>query len=355
MVSLGLGPGLGLSGANGAWFANAGLAMADAADGVSRQPAFIADFRGDRHALTSVPAAGIAAAAVDALVALQPVSFADLFLFTRGSAAEHIDAAGTPQQAPVDVARFDYRNGYRQLLLEGPATNLFLNSHAPATQTVAVTNAVQYTVSCRGSGALVLSGAAAGTVTQGSPVTFTASSTSLTLTVAGSLSRAQLETGAMASSFVQTAAAAATRSADSCRLSPVGEALLQRGAATILLKGQGVQGSLGRLVGIGSGEEIMRFTTPQTSVLAGNSLPIATVTVPLPSFGICLGWNAGGRSACYNAGAIATDSTVPVTSGQAFLGRNQNGLFAHGRYDSLAIWPFRAGNGAIQAKAGAYS
>jgi len=355
MVSLGLNSGLGLAGTANAWFTGAAFAAADASDGIAKLPAFVADFRWDRHAMTPVVAANIAAAAVDALVSPQSVPFSDLFVFTRGSAAEYIDAAGVAQQAAVDVPRFDCRNGYRQLLLEGPATNLFLNAFTPATQTVTVTNATQYTVSCRGTGSLVLSGAATAAVTQSAPVTLTAASTSLTLTVTGSLSRAQVETGAAASSFVQTTATAATRSADSCRLSPVGEALIQRGAATLLLKGQGVYGSLGHLVGVGTGDEIMRLNTAQTSVVAGRSLSIASVTVPLPAFGICLGWSGAGRSGSYNGGTIATDATVPATTGQVFVGRNQTGLFAYGRYDSLTIWPFRAANTAIQAKASAYS
>lgn len=355
MVSLGLNSGLCLAGTGSAWFAGAAFTAIDANDGVARLPAFIADFRRDRHAMTTVAAARIAAATLDALVSPQSVAFSDLFVFTRGSAAEYIDAAGVAQQAAADVPRFDYRNGYRQLLLEGHATNLFLNAFTPETQTVAVTSAAQYTVSCRGTGSLNLSGAAAGTVTQAAPVTFTATSKSLTLTVNGALSRVQLETGAAASSFVQTAASAAARSADSCRLSPVGEALIQRGAATLLLKGQGISGSLGRLAGIGTGDEIMRLNTAQTNVIAGSSLSIASVAVPLPAFGLCLGWSAAGRSGSYNGEAIATDATVPAAAGQVFLGRNQAGLFAAGRYDSLTVWPFRASNAAIQAKALAYS
>jgi hypothetical protein len=355
MVSLGLNSSLGSVGAAGAWFAGAAFAVADPSDGVAKLPAFVADFRRDRHAVTPVIAANIAAASVDALVSPQSVPFSDLFVFTRGSVAEYIDAAGMAQQAAADVPRFDYRNGYRQLLLEGPATNLFVNAFTPATQRITVTNAAQYTVSCRGSGSLILAGAATATVTQAAPVTFTATSASLTLTVNGALSRAQLETGAAASSFVQTETMAATRNADSCRLSPAGEALIQRGAATFVLKWQGLYGSLGHLVGIGTGDEIIRFNTAQTNVIAGNSLSIASVTMPLPGFGICLGWSTTGRSGSYNGGTIATDTTIPMTTGQVFVGRNQGGLFACGRYDSLTIWPFRAANTSIQAKAGAYA
>ncbi len=354
MVSLGFSSGLGLAANANAWFSASAFTIVDASDSLSKSPAFIADFRRDRHALTSVAAAGIAAATVDALIVPQSVAFADLFAFTRSSVAEYIDAAGTAQQAAVDMPRFDYRNGQRQLLLEGPAANLFLNSFAPATQTVSVTNGSQYTVSCRGSGSLGLSGAASGTVTQATSVTFTASSTSLTLTVSGSLSRAQLETGAVASSFVQTTAATASRSPDSCRLSAASEALVQRSAATLTLKAQGLSGSLARLFGAGSGDDLLRLNTAQTNILSGSTLVLAAITSPLPAFGAGLAWSGTGRSGSYNGLAVTSDSVVPVTTGQVYLGRNQSGLFASGRYDSLVIWPFRATNASIQAKAVAY-
>ncbi len=267
MVSLGLNSGLGFGGSRWRMVCRDSLCSCRCQRRRFQRPrpAFVADFRRDRHAVTPVIAANIAAASVDALVSPQSVPFSDLFVFTRGSVAEYIDAAGMAQQAAADVPRFDYRNGYRQLLLEGPATNLFVNAFTPATQRITVTNAAQYTVSCRGSGSLILAGAATATVTQAAPVTFTATSASLTLTVNGALTRAQLETGPAASSFVQTATMAATRNADSCRLSPAGEALIQRGAATFVLKGQGLYGSLGHLVGIGTGDEIIRFNTAQTN------------------------------------------------------------------------------------------
>jgi len=354
MVSLGFNSGIALTAAANAWFTNPAFVVADISDGVAKLPAFIADFRRDRHALTSVALASIASAAVDALIVPQSAALPNMFSFTRSSVAEYIDATGTAQQAASDVPRFDHRSGYRQLLLEGPATNLFLNAFAPATQTVAVVNGTQYTVSCRGAGSLALSGAATGAVTQNTPLTFTASTTSLTLAASGALSRAQVETGAIASSFVQTGAVAATRSADSCRLSPVGEALVQKNAVTLLVRGQGLYGSLGRLVGAGAGDEVIRLNTAQTNILTGSSLVLSNVTVPLPAFGVCIGWSGSGRSGSYNGATVNSEATVPTTAGQIYLGRNQAGDFAAGRYDSLTIWPFRAVNTGIQAKAVPY-
>jgi|DEB0MinimDraft_10_1074344.scaffolds.fasta_scaffold17665_3 hypothetical protein len=65
--------------------------------------------------------------------------------------------------------------------------NLALNSATPATQSITVVSGADYTVECTGSGSITLSGAGTGTVTEGSPVEVTASTTSLTLTVVGSV------------------------------------------------------------------------------------------------------------------------------------------------------------------------
>ena len=95
-----------------------------------------------------------------------------------------------------------------------------LTTASLSTQTRTVSSAAQYTLSFYGSGSIVLSGAAATTVTGTSATvrttyTFSAVSTSLTLTVSGSVTYAQLETGASASSVIVTAGAAVTRPADS--------------------------------------------------------------------------------------------------------------------------------------------
>lgn len=65
--------------------------------------------------------------------------------------------------------------------------NLVLNSGSPATQTLTVEVGRVYTVECTGSGSVALSGAGTGTVSAGAPVTVTASTTSLVLTVSGSV------------------------------------------------------------------------------------------------------------------------------------------------------------------------
>lgn len=69
------------------------------------------------------------------------------------------------------------------------AHNLYRSSNAPATQTRTVVVGQNYTVSVVGSGSIALTNAGTGTVTEGSPVTFTASTTSLVSTVTGTLTR----------------------------------------------------------------------------------------------------------------------------------------------------------------------
>ena len=104
------------------------------------------------------------------------------------------------------------------ILIEPQATNLFLNSETPATQNITVT-AQAYTLSCYGTGSIVLSGTGSGTLngpgsaTGRTSLTFTPTAGTLTLTVSGT-AKVQLESGSVASSYIPTAASQVTRAAD---------------------------------------------------------------------------------------------------------------------------------------------
>jgi hypothetical protein len=146
-----------------------------------------------------------------------------LITFTRASSATFIDSAGTLQTAAVDVPRFDHNPTTGEslgLLVEEQRTNLLLNTATLSTQSVTVT-AAAHTLSFYGSGTVTLSGASTAGPAVGSgafpartTLTFTPSAGTLTLTVTGSVTSAQLEAGAFATSYIPTTAAAATRSAD---------------------------------------------------------------------------------------------------------------------------------------------
>jgi len=98
--------------------------------------------------------------------------------------------------------------------VEPAATNLLLNSDAPATQTVAVSDATTYTLSVYGSGSAEITVGGAGTATEGAPLTFTTTGASVEVTVTGSLDYFQLESGSVATSIIITDGTAVTREAD---------------------------------------------------------------------------------------------------------------------------------------------
>lgn len=139
---------------------------------------------------------------------------------SRSTTATFYDSDGVLQTAAIDVARDDaygYLDGVLYqigLLLEGAATNLLLNSDAPATQSVTVTDATEYTLSVYGTGSAEITAGGSGTATFGNDLTFTTTGTSVTVTVTGSLDYFQLETGPYATSIIITAGTSVTRAAD---------------------------------------------------------------------------------------------------------------------------------------------
>lgn len=142
--------------------------------------------------------------------------------FVRASVATYFDAAGVMQTASTNTPRFDYHpvtHVPRGLLIEEARTNLLLNSATLATQNVTVTAAAT-TLSFTGTGTVTLTGASTAGPLVGTgaatrvDLTFTPTAGSLTCTVSGTVTNAQVETGASASSYIPTTVAAATRAAE---------------------------------------------------------------------------------------------------------------------------------------------
>jgi len=151
------------------------------------------------------------------------VSGQNLITFSRASTATYIGSDGLLKTASTNEPRFDHSPLTGEslgLLVEEQRTNLLLNSATLTTQSVTVT-AVAHTLSFYGSGTVTLSGTSTAGPAVGSgafptrtTLTFTPTAGSLTLTVSGSVTNAQLEQGAFATSPIATTTAAATRAAD---------------------------------------------------------------------------------------------------------------------------------------------
>jgi hypothetical protein len=146
--------------------------------------------------------------------------------FTRASTATFIGSDGLIQTAAINTPRFEHDPvtlQCRGLLIEASRTNLVFPSATLTTQTRTVT-AVAHTLSFYGTGTVVLSGAHSATVvgTGAFPtrtiLTFTPTAGSLTLTVTGTVTEAQLEAGATATSYIPTTGASAVRSQDLCTI-----------------------------------------------------------------------------------------------------------------------------------------
>jgi hypothetical protein len=144
--------------------------------------------------------------------------------FSRASGATDFTPTGQLETLAQNAPRFDFHPTTLQprgLMIERPRTNLLLNAATLATQTVTVT-AVAHTLSFYGTGSVTLSGAASGVLNgtgafpSRATLTFTPTAGSLTVTVSGSVTFANLEAGGFASSFIPTTTVAATRATDLC-------------------------------------------------------------------------------------------------------------------------------------------
>lgn len=173
-------------------------------------------------------------------------SIADIATLTRASTAAYIDRDGVLKFAASNALRYTYDPVTRRprgLLLEGAATNIFLNSATGVTQNCTVT-AAPWTVSFWGTGTITLTDASTDGPLVGTGVdervslTFTPSAGSLTLTVSGTCTNVQLELGSVATSYTETEGTTATRAADSLVIGPDTFPVLTAGDGTLYWRGR---------------------------------------------------------------------------------------------------------------------
>lgn len=128
-------------------------------------------------------------------------------------------ASGTIGTLAQNEPAIDYTLGNcPSLSVEGAGQNLFLNSETLSTQGVSVT-AQAYTVSFYGTGTITFSGAYSGSlVGTGSntrvKIIFTPTAGTLTCTVSGTVTKAQIEPNTYETSYIATTASSGVRAAD---------------------------------------------------------------------------------------------------------------------------------------------
>lgn len=252
--------------------------------------------------------------------------------FTRNSTATYIDD-GLVKTAGIDVIRF--QNG--RYLCELAATNRFLQSGTPATQVITVVSGTVYTVQCYGSGSIVLSGAGTGSVVEGAPITFTASSTSLTCTVSGSLNRAQVETGTQATSYIPTTTVPMGRVADVLHYT-VGDVITQ-GQGSLYCEftaGQAGQVRYGLFLSDGTLSNSIYFRLDELNrvVVKGSTGGLYTLSVPvtpgaLPYNKLGITFKTDSVILYLNGAVVGEDTlfTVPTTLNKLTVGCTVLGVY----------------------------
>lgn len=153
---------------------------------------------------------------------VKPDSVTTTGSITRSTTGTYFDSSGAIQTATINEVRLNYEpitKEFLGVLIENASTNILLNTLTLSTQSATV-SALQYTLSFYGTGTITLSGTHSATIV-GTGVfpnrvtyVFTPTVGTLTLTVTGTVQRAQLELGSTATSYIPTVASQVTRAAD---------------------------------------------------------------------------------------------------------------------------------------------
>lgn len=291
--------------------------------------------------------------------------------FTRSSTATYYGSDGLLKTAAANEPRYDYDPvtlQLRGLLIEEQRTNLLLDSASLSTQTRTVT-AVAHTLSFQGTGTVTLSGASTAGPLVGTgannrvTLTFTPTAGSLTLTVSGTVTNAQLEAGTFATSYIPTTMAAVTRAADVARVpalssigfNPTEGTLFAQASFMAPAPHTSVQGivsiqnnaftnfhlinrqTAGALFGTSVDSGVSQ-AYPNTGLMPTNTVFKTAYAYKANDFGICTN---GGTPVTDNAGTVASAVNTMLVG-------NASGLL-NGHIRRLRYYPRRLSNQQLQA------
>ena len=282
----------------------------------------------------------------------------------RATTATYVGSDGLIKTALANVPRLDYSNrSCPSILVEPQRTNLVFPSATATTQSRTVT-ATAHTLSFYGTGTVVLSGVATGTlvgtgINNKVSLTFTATAGSLILTVTGSVVNWQLEAGSNATSHIPTTTATVTRNADVISKSGISN-LIGQTEGTFYSEIQFFEGGA-RFNGIELfGNSVNRiniakdtndlitvgfqansiFTTAGIFNSSYNKIKIAIRYKSGNSVVYVNGVNVGSSSAIFNFTATLTTLNCNVVSNTIYT--------IHGRLLSCAVFPLGLTNSELQ-------
>jgi len=273
--------------------------------------------------------------------------------------------------AATNEPRFDHDttapNACRGLLMEESRTNLVFPSATLTTQTRTVT-AVAHTLSFYGTGTVVLSGTHVATVTgtgaypTRTTLTFTPTAGSLIMTVTGSVTEAQLEAGAFATSYIPTTSASVVRSADLCTITGADfTTVYNESEHTLFAEASGMSH-----VGFPSYLSFDNSTSGEQSTLAGfptTNRAVCSVSdggVTSVSVQIAVTLNQNNKMAAamkLNSFQLAvnnvlgtedTSGTMP-TATSLKIGRNWSSVVLNGTFKQVKVFRKRLSNAKLQA------